>query len=1347
MKNILFLLFTLTCCASLWAESNSLSLHFPAVNNQLPSNTVQRLYQDKSGFMWLGTLDGLCRYDAYQLLVFRSDLQNPQLLTNNEISGLVEDMNNNLLIATAKGVNIMDLNTYQIRPFESTEIAEQNIHSIHVTRDSIIWVGTSNRLFSFNADFSFRKQYDDMPLSSINSISEDNEGNLWISIWYGGIYKYDKKNDRFISYPRIGRRNNPFKVFQDNVGAYWVCTWDDGLFLFDPKEEEEKMFSPIRIYNEWVDRNMNFFSITQDDQLGYIWVMSSQGLHVFDRTEEGELHLVDVSYLFQESNNIFSEITKDRSGNLWIGTFDEGFLTIDFNKSAIENYVFPEIKQRTGFAPNVTSIYKDENDKLWLNQNRWGLFVYDLQKDQIAHYRDIPLLRNKHGLNIVNYIARFRSMPETIWLASDTRLVIYSIKTEKGGIVSCTEIPIPRTDVPSGNVQFFFEDRQNNIWIVATNTLFLKPYNQEEIIPVIFSLGTVNGMAEDTRGNLWVSTKTQGLYKLIVSPDVETGDVQAEKFSTKAIPLSDNLEGICADLKGRLWIGTKEGNIIMYDVVSDSFTDLSAAFMLLNEEIIFMLVDDYGHVWVATNKRVIEYNPENQALRDYTTTDGIAVSSFRNNAYFKDSSGKLYLGGNNGVSALHPSKQLASDSKKIETFISDIKINNQSLFQHNNNDKFNYAKQELRLEPDDQNLEINFSTLDYTFAPKIKYAYKLSGVDNDWIYTEKDRRFAIYNQLKKGKHTFYIKATDENNLWSDHITQLSIYKRPAFYETNWAYAFYLSCLLLGLYLIVRWQRNRTRLQNELRFAQIEKEKSEELTQLKLRYFTNISHDFLTPLTILSCLIDDAEITSNGKITQFKAMRSNINRLRRLLQQVLDFRKVESGNMKLTLSHGDMANYVKQVCFEHFVPLMEKKEIEFCFKAEPDQIEGYFDTDKLDKIIYNLLSNAEKYTQEKGRVELELTKKRQNNKDYLSVKVSDTGVGITPENLPRIFTRFYNNDMKIDRASNGIGLSVTKDLVELHHGTISVTSQPGVGSIFHVEIPIDKESYEERDSASSVSPIVPTEKNVKALALDELPDTPPEPNSLNEIEKMTILIVEDNLELLSLISGLLSRSYQVITAHNGLEALSMVKENNIDIIVSDVMMPEMDGFELCITLKKDIETSHIPIILLTAKNSTEDRIECYNAGADAYISKPFQLKVLEARIRNFLSNRKTKQKEFQSDVEVNISKLEYQTIDEQFLMRVIKLIEENLSEAEFDVNTLAASLHISKSSLYRKIKMMTGLSPVEFIRNIRLKHACQLLKNEFVSIAEVTYQVGFSDPRYFATCFKNEFQITPSEYQK
>ena len=716
------------------------------------------------------------------------------------------------------------------------------------------------------------------------------------------------------------------------------------------------------------------------------------------------------------------------------------------------------------------------------------------------------------------------------------------------------------------------------------------------------------------------------------------------------------------------------------------------------------------------------------------------------NSYYKTRSGKILYGGNKGISVFTPYDHLSDNPRRIRTMVSDVKIDGVSSLLEKNNQRFNLRSQIISLNAGDKNIEIDFSSLNYAFPDKIKYAYKMDGVDDDWVYVRGDRQFAFYNQLPKGKRTFYLKTTDVNGLWSNYIAEVQVFKQPAFYETLWAYLFYIVFTLLCLYLFYHRMKRRIQLRHELRIAQIDKEKSEELVQTKLRYFTNISHDLLTPLTIITCLIDDAEMTNGSRISQLTMIRSNVNKLRRLLQQILDFRKVESGNMKLSVSKSDVISFIDDVCKVNFTPLMRKKNQTFTFLTEDRHLMAYFDRDKLDKIVSNLLSNACKYTANGGDIKLIVDSYWESEYHHLRIQVVDTGEGIAPADLENVFKRFYTINKGDESESNGIGLSLTKDLVELHHGTINVESELGKGSTFTVDLPINKDSYQEDELISEHISVNGINTDL-ILEKDELIDSKVGEGEDMQIADVHLLLVEDNEELLFLMEKILSKHYHVLIAKDGLEALNVIKDNEIDIIISDVMMPEMDGLEFCRTLKSNLETSHIPIILLTAKNTVEDRIECYNAGADGYISKPFELKILEARINNFIMHKKNKQEEFRSNVEVNIDSLEPSSMDKEFLDKVISVIKSNMSEGDFDVVQLADALAVSKSSLYRKMKIATGLSPIEFIRNIRLKHGSQLLKDKSISVAEVAYECGFSNPKYFATCFKEEFGVTPKEYQK
>ena len=1316
------------------------------LNNYLPSSSVLRVHCDKEGFLWLGTKDGLCRYDAYRILTFRSGLKTPDLLTNNEITCIAEDDNGFLYIGTKKGLNILNKRTYQITPVEHNDIKDQEIRTMIVDSKGWLWVGTLTSVFRCSNDFSFCKRYDaSLPVTSVNSIYEDQDKNIWVTLWQKGLHKYDSGKDTFVSLPKIGAWDNPFKIFQDDKKQHWVLTWESGIYLFYPEEKQELMYHHVNVESENKWDESGCFSIVQDDKYGYIWIVSTQGLYALQKRPGDKVSNVDISHISSKLNNIFSEIVKDALGNLWIAAFNEGVSMIDLNKPFVQNNLLPTIRKKTGFNANVKNIYEDEDGDLWINQNRWGVGIFEPNSTDIQFHTDIPSLRGISNLKNISCMAPVSSLHE-VWLGTEYDSEIYRVKKEKGNIRLLGVLNLKKyvTENP-GDPYLFYEDSKRNFWIITTAGILVKPAGKNDIQDTHIMLKGITGIGEGKDNTLWISTKKKGVYTAVIPSQLKFEKSSLKNLNSQTDGLiSNNITAICVDNSGLIWLGSEEGSVFTYDSQKKKVTDLSNVFDMLEESIFNIVTDRLGHIWISTNKRVIEYEPKNGGIMDYSTMDDILVNSFMPNSYFISRSGKMLYGGNRGITAFTPYEGLSEHPRKIKTMIADIKIDGMSVLLEKNNNRFDLSDQNITLNSGDKNIEIDFSSLNYAFPNKIKYAYKMEGVDDDWVYVRGDRQFAFYNQLPKGKRIFYLKATDVNGLWSEYVSTVSVYKQPAFYETWWAYTLYVIFAIICIYLFYRRIQKRMQLRHELKIAQIDREKSEELVQTKLRYFTNISHDLLTPLTIITCLVDDAELTGGERIPQLNMIRLNVNKLKRLLQQILDFRKVESGNMRLSVSQCDIIPFVSEVCSVNFAPLMKKKKQNFVFSSEDQTLTACFDADKVDKIVSNLLSNACKHTDAGGEIKLMMKSYQASGHRHLCIQVSDTGEGIASEELEHIFARFYTAQKKDGSESNGIGLSLTKDLVELHHGDIKVESELGKGSIFTVNFPIDEESYEENEFAIEKVREKKGEIILGDVDLDEFEEGM---RDMRQASEHHLLLVEDNEELLYLMKRILSRNYHVLIAKNGVEALEVVKENEIDIVISDVMMPEMDGLELCRNLKSNLETSHIPVILLTAKNTVEDRVECYNAGADGYIAKPFELKILEARINNFISHKRSKQEEFRSNADAQIDALETSVVDKEFFDRAVAVIKTNISEGNFDVVQLADALAVSKSSLYRKMKVATGLSPVEFIRNIRLKHGSQLLKDKSISVAEVAYECGFSNPKYFATCFKEEFGVTPKEYQK
>ena len=802
------------------------------------------------------------------------------------------------------------------------------------------------------------------------------------------------------------------------------------------------------------------------------------------------------------------------------------------------------------------------------------------------------------------------------------------------------------------------------------------------------------------------------------------------------------------DRFGRLWAGTEGGGLYLYNRNKGEFEEKTRAYSIPGDVIVSIEEDKSGNLWLGTISGLVKLYVaavgNDFSTRIYTSADGLQDNFIVNSSCSRN--GELFFGGHKGYNSFFPDK-MEIPSQETNFLITDIKIFNHSFsklpveLQQKISPVMPTYTSKIELPHKYNNFSIEFAALTYKNPELNRYAYRLQNFDRDWQYTDADRRFAYYNNLPSGTYTFQLKATNENGEWSGYVRELTVVVLPPFWATWWAYLLYVIIVSVIGVSIYRTAKNRILLRNALRLREIEKAKAEELNHAKLQFFTNITHELLTPLTIISATVDELKTQAPSHNDLYTVMNSNIQRLIRLLQQILEFRKAETGNLKLRVSPGDIAAFVKNAA-ESFQPLVKKRKIHFSFLCDPESMIGYFDMDKLDKILYNLLSNAAKYNKEDGFIQVSLSYD-ETDKDFVLLKIKDNGKGISKEKQKNLFKRFYEGDYrKFNTIGTGIGLSLTKDLVELHEGTISVESEVDHGTEFMVRIPIERSYYDEEQIDDEAISLMQDSVNYE----DTQEDADVETQEVT-IKANTILLVEDNGELLHLMTKLLSREYNVFTAQNGKEGIAVLEKEDVDLIVSDVMMPEMDGIEFCKYVKGHLEMSHIPMILLTAKNKEEDRAEAYEIGADAFISKPFNLTVLHARIRNLLKYKERMARDFKNQIVFEVKDLNYTSLDEDFIQRAIHCVNNHLEDPNFDQAQFADEMRTSKSTLYKKLKSLAGLNTSSFIRNVRLKAACRIMeeKGTNVRVSELAYAVGFNDPKYFSSCFKKEFDMLPSEY--
>lgn len=1284
--------------------------------DKLPMNSIFNLYQDKKGFIWVGTAYGLGRYDGYDIQPFINNYKNPHKLIHNDIRCFAED-DNYLWVGTIRGINLINKTTYQISFFPDSTLQKKEIRDLFCDWRGNIWVAADKSLFRCDAQFGILKEY---PLKNgTNTFFEDRDGDLWFLTWDGDILKYDDRNDSFIEYARM-HNSKPYRMTQDNEGRYWIATWGSGIWRFNPIcAEKEQMFhqqsivNPIRHSPELV-----FYDIVQDDVYNYIWALSHFRLYVFKINEQNELEEVDINTIKNINQPIdryktYSRVIKDSSGNLWLAAYDQSY-TIAFEKNEIENHTMESMKKELGVDVNIFYFNKDSKDIIWCDLSRYGLCLFDQKTGKTSFGYGVNTL---YSISVASIVPSQKE--DVVWLAGrdEFSTKVWKMRQEQMRISILEEFDLKDVIASPGSISQLIEDNHKNIWVGTTTNLFIKSAESKEFVALPFDISHISDMSRDSKGNVWICCP-KDIYQM----SYEGKPTLLKHYSQESIPLHEgSIKRISADTRA-VWFSTSLGQLFRLDRKEQKITELTDTLGLMGDNI--LEIQSHGDkIWIVCDKYIVCHDWIQKENITYSVNDAnILVSSFRHNAAFVDKDGCLYAGGHNGFIKILPDKQDAKKSQTRQILVTDVKSDNRSVLFSPIDQEVGNSIHQITLLPDARNIEITFSTLSYTSSRRIKYAYQMEGVDKKWTYIENGKHFAFYNRLDKGEYIFRIKATDAYGNWMKEEQQLIVRRLPAWYETWYAYLLYALVIVFFIYLLFHDFAKRINRKNNLKIQ-------EELTQIKLNYFTNVSHELLTPLTIISCVADDLEENKDGSDRQVDILRTNTNRLKRLLHQILDFRKIESGKMRLNVSKNNISSFVSSIVISNFQPLAHKKNININTQIM-DGVWGYLDIEKLDNILFNLLSNAIKYTPSYKRINVDMDVVYKEDRRYLILRVKDEGIGIAEKDIKQIFIKFYNNRNHLGYKSNGIGLSLTKELITLHHGNIEVCSEVDKGSLFTVEIPIDKEMYSEQD-IMDVSPKVLHEERVDISVQNDKP---------------CILFIDDNRDLRELIQHIFNKRYQILTAESGLEGLDLIKNNPVDIIICDVMMPQMNGLEFCRQIKKDLQTNHIPIIMLTAKNTPDDQIECYKAGAESYIAKPFEMKILQARINNLLDARELCQQSFRSKMEVNISNLDYRNPDELFLNDAIQCVERHIQESDFDIVQMASELHISRSTLSRKCRVIAGCTPLEFVRNIKLKYACALLKNKSVNISDIAYSTGFSSPKYFTKCFKEEFNMTPTEYQ-
>ena len=895
--------------------------------------------------------------------------------------------------------------------------------------------------------------------------------------------------------------------------------------------------------------------------------------------------------------------------------------------------------------------------------------------------------------------------------------------------------------------------------------------------PTSISKNSVWTIYQDKQETIWVGT-TGGLNKLIPSDNNNSRAtfIHYTHDSENSSSLSSNyISSLYEDNSGNFWVGTAGGGLNKFDRESEVCIRFNVEDGLSDNLISGILEDSEGNLWLSTGNGLSKFNPKTKTFNNYTTKDKLQSNWFQGGiAYFKNKNGEMFFGGNNGFNSFYP------DSIKENVRIPSVVITDSRLFNNSISigldtttnrtilSKSITETNEIELTYKDYIISFEFAALDFHTPEKNKYAYIMEGFDKGWTYTDASRRFATYTNLDPGEYVFKVRGSNNDGIWNEAGTSIKLVITPPWWSTWWAYTLYILFGLGLLYSLRRYELNRTLLKNQVKLDEVKLKEREETDKMKSRFFANISHEFRTPLTLILGPTEKvlSESKDNETKKQLSIVKRSANRLLGLINQLLDLSKLEAGKLELKASKTNIVTFIKGLTMS-FESMAERKDITLKIKSSSDEIELYFDKEKMTNIMTNLLSNAFKFTPEGGQITVALSlipspsgrgMSKGQGEGEVRITVLDTGVGISQEELSKLFDRFYQVDSSQTREheGTGIGLALTKELVELHHGTISVDSKLGSWTEFTVTLPLgekhlnDEEIVEEpvilSGAKNLTEPVIDDFIKTDSLSSFDKLRTPQNDNTLDE-DKNIVLVVEDNSDVREFIKDALGNEFQIEEAQNGEQGVRKAEQVIPDLIISDVMMSKMDGNELTKRLKNDEKTSHIPIILLTAKSEQQSKLEGLETGADDYLTKPFDTKELRVRINNLISIRKKLQEKYSKGDFIPVKKIEgkkLSDLDERFMSKVMEVIESHISEEEFSIEEFDREIGMGRVQLYRKVKALTGKSPSRYIRSIRLNRAKNMIEEKKGNISEIAYSVGFSSPQYFTRCFKEEFGFPPSD---
>lgn len=1310
----------------------------------LSNNSVRCIFQDHRGFIWLGTYDGLNRYDGYNFKVFRNKLNDSTSLPHNYIYAIHEDSNNDLWIGTGQGLTRFNsisntfIPAYMSRyPSKQLQKITANVNRMASDSAGNLYVATNG--WGFLVKSKTEKVAAQIPVHlegvsetgyNVQAVTVDNKGKVWLFIRDAGLCLYDPGKQ---SIRRIDKTiKSAHHITTDKQGHVWVATSHglyeyaaDGSSILKHYTEKEGELSSNRVV---------YLSIDPQDNL---WIGSEGGGISILPAGKGRMQ-----YLLpgENPNNLSSEsayaIHADRENRIWIGTIKGGINIVDWQKSRFQTYTHDPLSPNSLVNNFVSSFFEDKAKNIWIGTDGGGLSIWDRAEKKFRNFRYEPRKARTISHNSVTSIVQ--DQEGDIWLATfGGGINRYNQRSEQFEHYPCiNEV----TGTENKNAWLVYEDKEKDIWATTFGVgkvyLFNRKQNRFEVFDQ--ELDDLIALTEDRAGNLWGGNSYQ-LIKI---------DKKNKKHVT--YEFGKPIRSIYEDDKKRFWVGTEGGGLILFDrAKAEIISRYSDADGLCNNSVLNILEDDKGHLWLSTFNGLSRFDPDSAVFKNFYQSDGLQSNQFSYNAALKLSSGELLFGGIGGFNLFNPANILPRNYMP-PVFFTDIRVNNKGLADINNyitpTDAGNIRQ--LEIPYNEAVLSFTFTALEYTSSEKIKYAYFLEGWDKDWNYTGNIRTIN-YNNIREGNYTLRIKSTNAEGVWNKEETSLAIIVLPPWYRTVWAYLAYLFAAGGLVYLYYRYKSRQAELKYEIKLAHLNSEKEKEINEKRQTFFTNVSHEFRTPLTLIINPIRDILRKNNPALQEEHAelniVYRNARRLLSLVDQLLLFRKAEDEADQLRIGRLNLYSLCEEV-YLCFAQQAKAKHIQYLYECENRELEIYADREKMEIVFYNLLSNALKYTPEGGRIVLRLTE----TDKTIEASVADNGVGMPEEAQQRLFEKFYQVKDKNSpaRPGFGIGLYLVKHSVETHKGQISFESSPGHGTSFHITLLKGKEHFADRDIQEDITP--------EAVILPELAEEEPAP-AVPEISKEaaglgsmitdqpSLLVIDDNESMRSYVASIFKQQFIVHEAANAEDGLLLAKKYLPDIIISDVVMGQMSGIELCKTVKNTPSLNHIPVILLTGSNSTDSKLKGVEGGADDYITKPFEKDLLQARVSSLLKSKENLQRYFYNEITHQENSLKISAEYKEFLERCIQIVEENIDNEDFNIQQFATAIGMSHSKLYKKIKAVSGQTANAFIRYIRLRKAAELFINTNYNVNETAFYVGIKDVKYFREQFHKTFGLNPSEY--